>query len=143
MEYFIGSISTLIILLIAYKVFSNTSYSGLNIKLTNSQSRNFELIRPALPLLEMIFDEIPVTQARKYKEKHSVKIIMVDNQAYWIENNSFYVADMTEDGIDSESIKTVDTMGMDDVELDKIMFIVDKLNEGKSNDSRSSGNSQF
>ena len=142
MEYFIGSIATLIVLFVAYKVFQNTD--GLNpITIRHTQSSLYELLKPVLPFLEIIIETTLVTQATKHRNKDMVKIVMIDDQAYWIENNSFYVADITEEGIDTESTKTVDTMGMDDVELDKIMFIVEKLNEGKNNDSRSSGNSQL
>lgn len=140
MEYFIGSIATAIVLFVAYKVFQNTD--GVKpITIRYSQSALYELIKPALPFLEMTIETTLVTQATKHKNKDLVKVVMVENQAYWIEDNTFYVADITEDGIDTESAKTVDTMGMSDVELDKIIFIVETLNEGKNNDSRSSGNS--
>lgn len=142
MEYFIGSISTLIVLFVAYKVFDRVP-NYHSVKLTRSQSFNYELIKPAIPLLGMFAREQVMTQSRKHNTRNHVKVVMVDNQAYWIENNSFYVADMNDEGIDSDTIKVVDTMSMNDVELDKIMFIVEKLNEGKSNDSRNPGNSQL
>jgi hypothetical protein len=142
MEYFIGSIATAVVVLIAYKVFQNTEGTK-PIQIKYTQSAVYELIKPGLDFMEMTIETTLITQATKDRDKDLVKIVMVDNEAYWIEDNNFYVGQMTEDGIDGDSVKTVDTMGMTDVELDRIMFIVEKLNEGKNNDSRSSGNSQL
>jgi hypothetical protein len=47
---------------------------------------------------------------------------------------------MNEGYVDKETTRRVDTMGMDKVELDKMLFIMDQLRDGKINDSGSSGN---
>jgi hypothetical protein len=39
-----------------------------------------------------------------------------------------------------DSVKPVDIMGMDAVELEKMIFIIEKLTEGTANDSGDSGN---
>jgi hypothetical protein len=41
--------------------------------------------------------------------------------------------------INKEAAEQVDTMGMDKVQLDKMLFIMDKLREGINDDSRGSG----
>ena len=59
----------------------------------------------------------------------------MDEQAYWIKDNVFYTADMDGDYVDKDTTRRVDTMAMNTVQLDKMMFIVDKLREGNLNDS--------
>jgi hypothetical protein len=41
--------------------------------------------------------------------------------------------------IDKDSAEQVDTISMDKVQLDKMLFIMDKLREGINDDSRGSG----
>jgi hypothetical protein len=72
------------------------------------------------------------TQSKMHYDKTNVKVIILDNQAYWIKESVFYTADVDEFGfIDAESTRAVDTMAMNKVQLDKMIFIVDKLTEGK------------
>jgi len=79
------------------------------------------------------------SQSRVHYDKTNVKVIILDNNAYWIKDNIFYKAPLVDRMIDKESAEQVDTMGMDKIQLDKMLFIMDKLREGMSNDSRSTG----
>ena len=80
------------------------------------------------------------TQATEYEDSRSVRVVMTDSQAYWIRDNVFYTADISEDySINKNSTRRVDTMGMDRVQLEKIMFIVDRLNEGGGNENSGPG----
>jgi hypothetical protein len=74
------------------------------------------------------------TQARKILEKSQIRIIFSENRAYWIKNNMFLQADLVDGEVDDSTTKVVDTMTMDKVELDKMIFIVQKLTEGITND---------
>jgi hypothetical protein len=80
------------------------------------------------------------TQSRRHQEDSTTRVIVVDNEAYWIKNNIFYKAPLVNERIDKDSAEQVDTTNMDKVQLDKMLFIVDKLAEGTSDDSRGSGN---
>jgi hypothetical protein len=82
----------------------------------------------------------PKTQSAKHQEDSTTKVIVVDDEAYWIKNNTFYKAPLVNQKIDKDSAERVDTTNMDKVQLDKMLFIVDKLTEGTSDDSRGSGN---
>ena len=74
----------------------------------------------------------------------NVRVVLTDNLAYWIKDGIFLQADLDETGkILEETSRKVDIMSMDSVQLMKMSYIVDKLTEGKPNDNRSSGNSQF
>ena len=81
----------------------------------------------------------PGSQSRIHYDKTNVKVIILDNNAYWIKDNIFYRAPLVNRMIEKESTEQVDTMGMDKVQLDKMLFIMDKLREGMSDDSRSTG----
>jgi hypothetical protein len=79
------------------------------------------------------------TQSRKYHEKMNIKVIIVDDNAYWVKDNIFYTAPMIDEHIDNDMVQEVDTISMDKVQLEQMLFIMDKLREGIDNDSRSSG----
>lgn len=81
---------------------------------------------------------ISKTQSKNHYDKTNVKVIIVDNNAYWIKDNIFYKAPLVDQLIDKESAEQVDTINMDKVQLDKMLFIMDKLREGISDDSRGS-----
>ncbi len=100
-------------------------------KIHSSQSILFELTKDLIPVSGPSFPVRPKRQSSEYEKKNTTRIIYMDNQAWWIENGSLTVAGISEDGeIDFESKKGVDTMTMDKVQLDKTIFIVEKLTEG-------------
>jgi len=104
-----------------------------------SQSHIFMHIKPLLPDMSNI-KKIKNTQSLDYERKINVKIIILDNYAYWIKENQFYKAEMVNNLIDPDTTTTVDTIGMDSIQLDKMLFIMDKLREGLDNDSGSTRN---
>jgi hypothetical protein len=79
------------------------------------------------------------TQSKLHYDKTNIKVIIFDNDAYWIKDNIFYKAPLVDELIDKEAAEQVDTIHMDKVQLDKMLFIMDRLREGIGNDSRSSG----
>lgn len=96
------------------------------------------MIKPLLPD-DFFKPKIRRTQSYNHEEKTNFRVVIVDGFAYWIRDNKIYEADMREDGIDKDSARVVDTMSMDKVQLEKIVFIVDTLREGLDNDSGSTG----
>jgi hypothetical protein len=78
------------------------------------------------------------TQSKARYDKNNIKVIIFDNDAYWIKDNIFYKAPLVNEIIDKEAAEEVDTIHMDKVQLDKMLFIMDKLREGIEDDSRSS-----
>ena len=81
------------------------------------------------------------SQSQIQHDKTNIKVIIVDNSAYWIKDNIFYRAPLINQLIDKESAEQVDTLHMERVQLDKMLFIMDRLREGINDDSRGSGNS--
>ena len=80
------------------------------------------------------------SQSKIRKAKENVRVIIVEDTAYWIQDNAFYTAPMINNLISKDYAIQVDTIHMDKVQLDKMLFIMDKLREGISDDSRGSGN---
>ena len=140
MQYFLGSLTTLIIIAIVSYVLKPSKSPSPKSLIRYSQSHIFEIVKPLLPLVSFL-DRPPVKrQSTVHEDRTHVKVIILDNQAYWIRDNMFYMADIFENDIQKDTARVVDTMGMDKVQLDKMLFIMDQLREGKTNDSGSSGN---
>lgn len=105
-----------------------------------SQSHIHDLVSPLLPPPMPVKKNV-MSQSAKHESTTNIKVIIMDSSAYWIKDNTFYVADMLEDGtVDKETTRTVDTITMDRVQLDKMLFIMDRLREGFYDDSGGSGN---
>lgn len=114
------------------------------------QSTIHELIQNFLPTNE---DFIRVLIAKKRgqhpsqqqsKQKYNpekIKVVVVGDRAYWIQNNTFYQTVVTEDGeIDQSLAIPVDTTNMSQDDIDKLLLIVDDLRSAEENDGSSSGN---
>jgi hypothetical protein len=139
MEYLLGSLTTFILI----TMMSKKMLKDKNLKVKQAfmyrQSHIFDLVKPLLPPMSSLRPERK-SQSINHENKTNVKVIIMGSQAFWIKDNMFYMADMDGQIIDKETTRRVDTMGMDKVELDKMLFIMDQLRDGKLNDSGSSGN---
>lgn len=140
MEFLLGSIFTVLL-------FSTIRFFVLRLNLKDrysvnpviyTQSRIHALIGQRMA--ELIYPkEPPKTQSRELASKGEIRVVFSDKHAYWIKDNKLYQADVANGQIDNSTKKIVDTMAMNKVELDKMFFIVQKLTEGKNNDSGNSG----
>ena len=81
-----------------------------------------------------------VTQSSNHYKKTNIRVIILDKKAYFIKDGGFYSAEMDGDLVDKQTATLVDTMGMDKIQLDKMLFIMDQLRDGENNDSGYSGN---
>jgi hypothetical protein len=97
------------------------------------QSHIFSLLAPMMPYMPLQ-KERPPSQSLLNDQKNKQRIVFTDDKAYWISNNAFYEASVVDGEVDKTTTKVVDTMTMDKVELDKMIFIVQKLTEGTKND---------
>lgn len=141
MEYNIGIVLILFISGISYFVINKImmhKYNNLNnIKFT--QSYIYTLMSQHMPKIDQ---DLPffAGQVNNDDDRDSIKVIIIDNSAYWIKDNTFYTAFVDDSGmVDKDTTRVVDTMTMDAVELDKMLFIMDRLREGLTNDSGGSG----
>jgi hypothetical protein len=85
-------------------------------------------------------NEKPSSQLTKHKEKSMIKVIVLNDEAYWVSDNTFYVAQAIDGEVQTHTAEPVNTNGLSKPELDKMLFILDSLKNGKKNDSSSAGN---
>jgi hypothetical protein len=136
MEYFVGSIMTLISVYFMNRLVSkNKSVSNKIKSVKFSQTYNHNLTKDLYPINVMpSFNTRKKTQASDHFDKNSTRILYMDGLAWFIrkENgmDALFSAEIVDGFFDETSAKRVDTMTMDDVELKKTIFIVEKLTEG-------------
>jgi hypothetical protein len=131
MEYLVGSLATIITVLLSRLFFKKKETRKVSVEIRESQAIRFEMIKDSGTIYELLHPKVN-TQATRHHENNLVRIIFVESQAYWIRSNVFYTADLDEMGlVDFDSTRAVDTMTMSKVQLDKMSFIVEKLTEGK------------
>lgn len=111
-------------------------------KIAYSQSDIHHIVKDFLP--KDLF-ELPklISQAKKHVLKNTVKVLIIEDQAYWVHDNMFYVADTAEGSVDSETVRPVDTNNMSKRDIDKMLFILDSLRNGNSDDSSGAWNNRL
>lgn len=140
MEYLIGSgISFIAIITVLLVVRPQLSKKPVPIRY--SQSHIYNLIDPFIPTNNEM-KTTPITQATKYYEETFIRVAYVDSKAYWIQDNSFCVADIIDGQVDPTTTRQVDTMSMSKLELNKMLYIIEELTGGKS-DNSNSGDTKF
>ena len=128
MEYLIGSMITAMSIMLTYKWSMRNLISKKGIKIFASQSRTAELMK-SIFMKEESFPAA-TTQSMKHFDSINLRILVIEQEAYWIKNNAVFVAKIINGEIEKDTAVEVDTMAMDKVQLNKIMFIVEKLKEG-------------
>lgn len=85
-------------------------------------------------------EKVFTSQSKIWREKQTTKVVILDQKAYWISNNIFYVGEAVDGKVKPETGQPLDTSNMSKREIDKMLFILDNLKNGKLNDSGSAGN---
>lgn len=71
-----------------------------------------------------------MSQMQKLIDKKSINVAIVDNKAYWVNNNVFYVAPIREDGlIDTDNAEPVDVFSVSKKQTKALLQILDSLKE--------------
>jgi hypothetical protein len=137
MEYLIGFLTAFAAVTLYPLLLSKTkSHKDNTFRIKHSQSKSFGW---AFSSQEFVKKPTVLTQATKYSDKKHVRVVFSGPKAYWITNNVFYEASHLYGLIDTDSARAVDTMGLDGVQLKRMMMIVEALSEGNINDSGDSG----
>jgi hypothetical protein len=143
MEFIAGALVTLVSIYFSTKAIRHSDSKLKKISITNNQSYRFNLLSSAgLISGSRSLDKIK-TQATDYYDSNSLRVLIMEDMAYWIQNNELLQANIENGEMLPESTKRVDTMGMDSVELKKITDIVEKLTERVGNENRNPGNKEF
>lgn len=140
MEYVVGAVLTLVIVATANKLITKQLKNEKRTVVRYSQSHIYSVVAP---MMFGFSSSIPKrsSQSSNYQEEAYIRVVIVDGKAYWIKENTFYTAEVVDGMVDKESTKEVDTMSMDDVELKKMLVIVETLREGGSDASGGTGKS--
>lgn len=81
----------------------------------------------------------PSQQSRQKYSQDKIKVIVVGDIAYWVQDNIFYQTVVSEDGnIEQDLAVPVDTTQMQEEEIDRLMLILDDLRSAEKNDGSSS-----
>ena len=80
------------------------------------------------------------SQSAKHAASTMIKIIVIEDKAYWVKDNVFYFAETNSGDIVDVTAKPVEISDMSKQEIDKMLFILDNLRKGNENDSSSTGN---
>jgi hypothetical protein len=141
MRYLIGFFSAFLIMYLFFKIdnYKNITQEPKIKPLRYSQSHIHYLVSDFIPK-NSFRTKNKKTQSMMHEKNNTIKVIIMDNNAYWVRNNAFYMADMCVDGtVDKDTTRTVDIHTMSRVQLDKMLFIIDQLKKEEDDDSRSSG----
>lgn len=145
MEYFLGAVIATVLMTVLLRMVRQESRQ-IRVKLTYRQSHIFNLARYSW-LTSSGYRDAPDeidTQATRHFDSRHMRVLFLNNRAYWIKNQQVYVADVLDGVVDEQSTKTLDMMALDKVELDEMIFIIEKLNEGSNKyDGGNSGNQKF
>jgi hypothetical protein len=77
-------------------------------------------------------DKIEIfSQSKKHISQHMLRVMVIENKAYWVKDNIFFVAETDSGSVLHDTAKQVDTSGMSKADIDKMMFVLDKLKESQ------------
>lgn len=62
--------------------------------------------------------------------EESVSVAVIEDKAYWVINNTFYVAEIVDGEIDRSSSRPINAFEMSTSDIKKMLFILDNLVEG-------------
>ena len=99
-------------------------------KVKFSQSALHMIVRDILPSNQELHRRT-ITQSKLHIEKNTVKVIKTpDNKVYWVDNNSFFCAEIVHGEFNTDSGKPVDTSNLSKEEVDDLLYILDNLKNG-------------
>lgn len=133
-EYFIGFLVAMGMLVLLRFLMPRIAKNNRVTRIKYSQSHIHDIVRYNLPD-EMFMPIKKPRQSSSHEKKNSLRVVFIDKEAYWIKENKLFIADHEAGVVKEGTARGVDTMGMDKVQLEKVIYIVDILNEGNQNDS--------
>jgi len=134
LEYFLGSFLTIGLSILLLKGRNITN--NVNKKVVYSQSH---ILKMTGGNMKKNNKKDKDTQSSRHIKQANLRVLVMDDRAFWIKNNAVYTAQVEGDEIIKNSASQVDMIGLDKVELDKMMFIIDQLTERQDDDRRDPG----
>ena len=137
MEYLIPLLLTIGVSFVILKIVGKSEKINSN-KLVYSQSYRHTITKHFFKHPQQT--EKKETQLSKRTKENAIKVITIEDKAYWVIDNVFYSANMNGDMPDMSTAAPIDTSGMSKSDIDKMLFILDNLDRGKNNERGSTGN---
>lgn len=127
MEFFIaGCLTTLIIVAIIKRRQKRIRLKKIGFK----QSMLHHIVKHMMPSNAELNSK-KKRQSNVHSKGNTVRVIRTpDNKAYWVEDNIFYYADVIDGQFDPTEKKAVDTGELSKKEINKLLFILDNLQNG-------------
>ena len=141
-EYFLGFLVAIVMIVLLRLLIPRTIKNNPTAKIKYSQTHIHNIIKDNLP--DHLF--LPMKKPRQtinHEKSIHLKILFFEKEAYWIKENALFIAEQEDGIVKEETAKRVDTIGMNRVQLEKVIYIVDILNEGNQNDSGYTRNNGF
>jgi hypothetical protein len=83
------------------------------------------------------------SQLTNHTEKSMIRVMVIGQEAYWVSDNTFFVANAINGKVEAGSATPVDVENMSKNDMNKMLFILDNLQNGNKNDSGSAGNERI
>jgi hypothetical protein len=141
-EYFIGFLVSIAMLVVFRMLGTRIIRDDYGTRIRYSQTHIHNIIKDNLP--DQLF--LPLKRPRQtinHEKSIHLKVLFFEKDAYWIKENALFIAEQEDGIVKEDTARRVDTMGMNRVQLEKVMYIVDILNEGNQNDSGYTRNNGF
>jgi len=134
-EIVLGAVLGTAIVVVSTLFLRTPAKEAMSTTLKFSQARAHMLMSTIADYGDSVHEPDTNNQSKDYIKKSYVRVVIAENNAYWIKDNALFTAEVVEGMVDRESQRRVDTMGMDSVELEQTLAIVEKLREGLDEDS--------
>jgi hypothetical protein len=141
MQYVVASILTLLISLAIIVIMKKKINKKMS-RTLYSQKDTHELFKYFFSIDSSNQKKRP-SQLTKHTEKSMIKVMVIGQEAYWVSDNTFYVANAIDGEVEAGSAKPVDIESMSKNDIKKMLFILDNLQNGNKNDSGSAGNERI
>jgi hypothetical protein len=142
MDYLLGFLVAIAMFLFFRFIAPKVILKNIGNKIRYSQTHIHEIIKYNIPE-SMFYSVKKDTQSARHEKSMHLKVLFIEKEAYWIKENALFIADQEDGIVKEETARRVDTMGMNSVQLEKLIYIVDVLNEGNQNDRGYTGNKGF
>ena len=126
MEYLL-LILLVVPIFIVYKLINTSKSIPIRKTVFTTQSRNLQMIGNIYQMYQDRAYKGIKSQSTDYFDNKYPRILIMENEGFWIENNAVYRANFNGEAIDQETKTKLDTMTMNDVELKKLIFIIEQL----------------
>jgi len=113
------------------------------VKTLHKQSDMHEMMKNFFDAEDEDFEDDQPSQLTKLQRRDMIKVIIMDDKAYWVSDNIFYVSDAVDGKPETGTAHPIDTTTMSKRDVEKMLFILDSLKNGKENDSSGAGDERL